>query len=126
MFTYKGHIYAFVSGTSIWHQSGSKANRQWGLIYKNERDGSGDWIEDSRSPLWINIMQKYSNWGNYPAIWGNGQGINNQYYFASDHSGQNGTFYSNPNDGYIYMFFSCNSSSDDYRIWAMRLDSSKW
>jgi len=125
MFLFKNRIYALVAGTSIWHQSGSKANRQWGIAYRTERDGNPYWIEDPRSPLWINIMQKYVGWTSYPPIWGTGTGSNNNFYYASDHSGGVPTFYSG-NDGYIYVFFACNASSNDYRIWAMRLNSELW
>lgn len=123
MFPYKGHIYAFISGTSIWHQSGSKGNRWWGFAYRNERDENPTWVEDPRSPLWINIMQKYYNWTIYPGIWGEGTGADNQYFYSSDHSGGYPSFFSNEKDGYIYLFISSSASSDNYRVWGMRLDS---
>jgi len=126
LFPYKNRLYALIGGTSCWHQSGSKANRQWGLAYRDERGSTTSWIEDSRNPLWINIMQKYGGWDSYDPIWGTGQGILNNYYYASDHSGGYPSFYSNPDDGYIYIFFGCNASTDDYHIWGMRLNANEW
>jgi hypothetical protein len=126
MFLFKGRIYALMSGTSQYRPSGSKANRQFGLIYKDERTASSPWVEDTRSPLWINVMQKYDSYDAYPGIFGTGTGTGNNYWFASDHSGGYPTFFSNVNDGFAYIFFACNSGADDYRVWGMRLNSEDW
>jgi hypothetical protein len=108
---YNSRLYCLVGGTSRYLESGTRANRVYGLMYWDERKDSPEWVLDHKSPVFINPL--------------GGDLWSTDYSWCKDHIGGYPTIIYNKDDGKLYFFYSANQSSDTYKVALLTLDIQK-
>ena len=108
-FSWKGRLYMFVGATSRYKYSGTRANREFGLYYWNDRESTPSWVADPRNPILINPMYSDNVW----------PGVDD---WAKDHIGAHPVIAFNKDDGKMYIFFSANTTTDTYKIGIVTMD----
>lgn len=108
-FLYKGRLYLLVGGTARYLDSGTRGNRAFGMFYWDERKATPAWVEDIRSPIFINTFYGDQLWGT-------------DYDWQADHTGIAPYMMTNSYDGKIYLFFNATHGSDNYRIGLVSID----
>lgn len=98
---WKGELYCISGGTSWYLDSGTRANRVFGLWKYNEATAA--WEEDIRSPIVFNPLYGSDIWGS-------------SYQYCSDHTGGYPTWYLDELNRKLYFLFSSNTGTDTYMV----------